>query len=374
MAQRYTKVTHTSWGSKILNSFVGALIGVLLFLGSFVVLWMNEGRTDWSAVARTSTPVSAAAVESSAEGKFVSVSGPLSAAEPLGDAPFLRDGPYVQITRSVEMFAWVEESESETRDNVGGGSTTTTTYSYEKRWTTAPRDSSSFEHPEGHTNPPMPVEGRTVTAAQASVGAYRVDPAEIDLPGGERLALRPELVTLAAGQRLAGDYIFMGKGTPDSPQIGDVRISYEALPSGTQVTAFGTQRGEALAPYMHRGEERFYRALAGSRDAAIAALRTEFVVMGWILRLVGFLMMWIGMMLFFGPISAFLDVLPFLGNLSGFAIGAATFGIALALSIVTIIISVIAHNIVLLIAVLLLFAGGVYMWSRTQRQAQPVRG
>jgi hypothetical protein len=373
MAERYTKVTHTSWGSKILNSFIGALIGVLLFLGSFVVLWMNEGRTDWSAVARSSAPVAAGAVDGGAEGKFVSVSGPLNAAEPLGDAPFLRDGAYVQLERDVEMFAWVEESESETRDNVGGSSTTRTTYSYEKRWTSSPPDSSSFERPAGHTNPPMPVEGRTVTASQASVGAYRVDTAEIDLPGGERLALRPELVTLASGQRLAGEYIFMGKGTPDSPQIGDVRISYQALPSGAQVTAFGTQRGAALAPYMHRGEQRFYRALMGSRDAAIAALRTEFVVMGWILRLVGFLMMWIGMTLFFGPISAFLDVLPFLGNLSGFAIGAVTFGVALALSIVTIIVSIIAHNIVLLIAVLLLFAGAVYLWGRMQRQAQPKR-
>lgn len=369
MPERYTKVTHTSWGSKIANSFVGALIGVLLFLGSFAVLWLNEGRTDWSAVARGSTAVDSASVNQSTAGKFVSVSGALTTAESLGDAPYLQPGPFVALDRIVEMYAWVEESESETRDNVGGSSTTTTTYSYEKQWTRSPEDSSSFEVPAGHQNPDMPVEGTSVTVAQANIGVYQVNPAEIDLPGGEAVRLNADMVAPSSRRNLADNYIFIGRGTPNSPQIGDIRISYEAVPTGMQVTAFGTQNGSQLAPYMHRGEDRFYRALPGSRDEAISALRSEYVTFGWILRLVGFLMMWIGMSLFFGPISAFLDVLPFLGNASGFMIGAVTFGVALVLTLITVLIAVIAHNIIALALVLLLLIGGVYAWGKMRRPA-----
>lgn len=371
MAERYTKVTHTSWGSKILNSFVGALIGVLLFFGSFVVLWMNEGRTDWSAVAKQSTVAAAGSVNSAAEGTFVSVTGPLVSEDQVGDAPFLKPGPYIQVQRVVEMYSWVEHSESRTRDNVGGSSTTETTYTYEKEWTTSPPSTSSFEVQSGHENPPMKYQGQTATVATANVGAYGVNTQEMDLPGGQELRLEPGLLTLDEGQRLVGEYIFIGRGALERPQVGDLRISYQALPSGAQVTAFGVQRGQALAPYMHRGEDRFYRALEGTREQAIESLHTEYVVMGWILRLVGFLMMWIGMSLVFGPITAFLDVLPFLGNLSGFAIGAVTFGVALALSVITIIISIIAHNLLLLVVVLLLLAGGVYLYGRSRAAAQP---
>ncbi|MFO7167738.1 MAG: TMEM43 family protein [Chloroflexota bacterium] len=374
MAERFTKITHTSWGSKIANSFLGALFGVLLFLGSFVVLWLNEGRTDWSAVARRSTPVAGDTVDRSADGSFVSVTGALASPETLGDEPYLRPGPYIQLERVVEMYAWVERRESETRDNVGGSSTTVTNYTYEKEWTTSPGDSSRFAYPSGHENPAMPVEGRTAAVSRASVGAYQIDLAEIDLPAADRLTLRPEMVTLAPGQRLADNAIYMGRGTPSSPQIGDVRISYRALAAGTNVTAFGTLAGDRLVPYMHRGEQQFYRALTGSREQAIGALRSEYVIMGWVLRLVGFLMMWIGLSLVFGPISAFLDVLPILGRLSGTAIGALTFGVSLVLTVVTVLIAIIAHNIVLLAGVLLLLLAGVYLWSRVRRPAALAAG
>ncbi|MEN9936479.1 MAG: hypothetical protein RLZZ387_3058 [Chloroflexota bacterium] len=373
MGQSYTKVTHTSWGGKIMNSFVGALIGALLFLGSFVLLWVNEGRTDWSVVARGSTAVEASAVDRGAEGKFVSVSGPLSAAEPLGDEPYLKPGAYVNLQRVVEMYAWEEQSSSETRDNIGGGSTTTTTYTYSKKWTSSPANSSGFEVPAGHENPPLSVEGRDLRAAQLSVGAYQLVAAEIGLPGGQELRLTPEMVTPVEGARLEGKYIFQGLGTPQSPQVGDVRISYRALPVGAQVTAFGTLEGDTVAPYLHRGEDVFYRAVEGGRANAIESLHTEFVVIGWILRLVGFLMMWIGLSMVFGPITAFLDVLPILGDISGFAISVVTFVAAAILSIITIVIAVLAHNLLALIVVLLLVAGGVYAWGLSKRGAISAR-
>ena len=57
MPDSFTTVTRTGWGSNIMNSFVGVLFGILLFIGSFAVLWFNEGRTNMADVARNSTPV-----------------------------------------------------------------------------------------------------------------------------------------------------------------------------------------------------------------------------------------------------------------------------------------------------------------------------
>ena len=44
MVDRHTEVTRSGWGKRIGQSLSGALIGGLLFLASFALLWWNEGR------------------------------------------------------------------------------------------------------------------------------------------------------------------------------------------------------------------------------------------------------------------------------------------------------------------------------------------
>jgi Transmembrane protein 43 len=179
-------------------------------------------------------------------------------------------------------------------------------------------------------------------------------------------------VRLGEERQLEGNYLYSGSGTPASPKIGDIRISYSALASGEQVTAFGVQRGETLTPYLYRGETRFYRALIGDRATAIATLRSEYVMLGWALRFGGFLMMWFGMLLCFQPINTFLSIIPAVSQASGCLFGGITAGIALVLTTITVLIAVIAHNVFLLAIVLALLIGGVLFWNRmatAKRQA-----
>jgi hypothetical protein len=363
-ADQFTKVTRTGWGQNIFNSFIGALIGVLLFFGSFVVLWMNEGKTNWAQVASTSTSVESAAVNPSTDGKFVATTGALVSGEQLGDAPYLEAGPYLKLDRQVEMFAWVENEKSESKDELGGGTTTKTTYTYTKEWTSNPEDSDSFEVPSGHSNPQQRVEDGEWTVGEAKVGAYTLDPAQLSFPSTQAVRLNSEMIPAQSPGKLVGEYLFDGRGTLQNPQLGDLRITYAAVPNNTQATVFGTQSGSAITPYLYRGEDTFYRAIGGNRAQAIDQLETEHNVLTWILRLVGFLMMWFGMSMVLGPITAFLKVLPFLGSLSGFAIGAMTFGIALALTVITVIIAIIAHSLIALIILLVLFFGGLFLWSK----------
>lgn len=369
--EQYTKVTHQSWGKNIFNSLIGAILGVALFFGSFFVLWTNEGRTNWAKVAASSTAVDPASVNPSTEGKFIAATGSLVSAEQLGDAPYLQPGSYLKLDRNVEMFAWQESEHSETTKELGGSSTTKTTYEYSKGWTSSPQDSQRFEVPQNHTNPPQRVKSDSWTVGQATVGAYNLNAAELEMPSTSEVRLNSEILDSQSANKLSGGYIFIGRGTLENPQLGDLRIQYASVPNNIRATVFGLQQGNAIVPYQYRNEGTFFRALAGDRATAIGELQTEHTLWTWILRLVGFLMMWIGMSLALGPITAVMNVLPMLGDASGCAIGAATFGAALALSVITVIISIIAHSIIALLLILAVIIGGAVLASKYAKPKAP---
>lgn len=369
MADQFTKVTRQSWGSKLTNSLLGAVIGVVFFFGSFFVLWGNEGKINWSQVASTSTAVNASAGNRASEGAFIAATGNLATSEQLGDSAYLRPGSYLKLERRVEMFAWSEDERSETEKRIGGETVTKTTYEYKKEWTRSPENSKNFEYSQSHVNPEQSVKEAEWTASSAQIGTYSVELGNLELPEAKLIKLNGDIVLQNAGQKLVGEYIFIGKGTPEQPEIGDIRIQFAAVPNKAGVTVFGTQQGNAIVPYMYRGESSFFRALEGDRATAIAQLQAEHNMITWILRIAGFLMMWLGMCLVLGPITAFLDVLPMLGSASGWMIGLGTFVVALLLSAVTIVIAIIAHNLVALVALLLLLVGGAVFWSK--RQARP---
>jgi hypothetical protein len=365
MADQYTVVTKKNWGQNILDSFVGLLIGVLIFFLAFFILWNNEGSVDFSRVARTSVPVAASTLDSGASGKLVSLSGKMSTVDLVSDPQFLKPGSYLQLSRRVEIFAWQEKSQSETQDKLGGGSETKTTYTYTKVWTANPKDSSRFQVPAGHENPPLPVESMTFTALTGKLGVYSIDPQNMELPKPVPLGLTAEM--LLPGQTLSGGLIFSGKGTLQSPQVGDLRISYAAVPSPINVTAFGKLEEDSLVPYLYKGKDKLYRAVKGSRDEAIAQMAAEHSAAVWAVRIVGFLMMWGGLFLFLNPLNAILKVLPWLGTAGRWMTGIITFPVALVLTVITVVIAIVAHNIWLLLAVLAALAGFVY-WRSTQKK------
>jgi hypothetical protein len=375
MANKITEVTTKSWGSKIGESIKGVVFGIVLFLAAFVVLWVNEGRTDLSKVAMKDTvPIDAAVLDVANEGKPVSVTGMLSSYETLGDPEFLNPGKYLTLTRNVEMYAWVEKSESKTVKNTGGSETTTTTYSYVQEWTSSPADASTFKDPAGHTNPAMPYQDQTFYVNSASVGVYPVNIQGLSLPGQSEVVLNGSMVNPRYAGMLNGNYIFIKAsgygyyGESTSPTVGDLRIRYTGLASDINVTVFGQLQSGNIVPYLYKGEDKLYHARMGTREEAIAALSQEHKTVGWILRLVGFLMMWIGLTMFFGPINAVLDVLPFLGSVGRTLISIVMFFVALGLSLATIIVSMIAHNIIALIITIVILVGLVFLVGRLMKK------
>jgi len=370
MADQFTETVTTGWGKRIMNSFMGVLIGILLFFFSFVVLWKTEGRTNYAKIAGKAVALSTQSVDQNGQDKLVSATGPLETPDSVGDPEFIRPGNYIMLQRTVEMYAWRERSSSKSKKNMGGSETTTTTYTYEKEWTSNPENSAEFKKPEGHGNPGLNVVEKEFYAAHANLGAYEMDVQNMQLPDAPKLEIGQNDLSsnLTAGFNLVQGYLFKGMGTLSEPEVGDVRVSFGAILSGRKMTIFGKLIGSAIEPYMIKGDTKFYRAIPGTRDEAIAQLKAEYKMTGWIGRIIGFLMMWIGMLMLLGPISTIMDVLPFLGSASRFVVGLMTFPIALVLSLVTIIVSMIAHNVIALIIVLAVVAGFILFLMRKKKQ------
>ncbi|MFH1286338.1 MAG: TMEM43 family protein [Candidatus Magasanikbacteria bacterium] len=356
----YTKTTKTSWFSRIGGSVKGIFIGFLLFIASFILLYWNEGREDLSKTADDATPIQATeAVVESLNGTLVGASGILESTETVGDDMFLRPSAYLSVSRKVEMYAWVEKTSSQTDTKLGGSQETTTEYSYEKDWANTPTDSSSFEVPVGHTNPAKQIDDTTKTVSTASIGNFALEPASLGLVGSQGVDLSFENVTLTEEAKFAGGYIFVGRGSIESPWVGDMRISYSVVPSGQEVIVLGKQQGQKLVPFFTKDGGKIYRAFKGDLDTAVSELSSEHKTSTWIFRVIGFLMMWMGLLSIFAPLSVLLDVLPILGSISRTAVKFVTFFVSLALSIVIIIISMIFHNILAVLAVALVVAGGL---------------
>lgn len=349
MSDQFTETETTGYFQRILNSFVGVLFGILLFLAAFVLLYWNEGRINLAQLVKTSTEITATGAPSAEIGEFVSVTGTLTSSETLGDGLYLQPGDYVALRRTSEMYAWEESTDSQSQTNAGGSETTSTTYTYTKDWSESPESSTSFKQPNGHTNPTKSVESDTFKVSQAKVGQYSLELQRLNLPTPSTVTLNNTMLLPNSGATLAGSYLFLGKGSLTSPEVGDLRIQYRSLNQGIQATVVGAlAQGNTLTPYAGPRNISVYRLFSGNRTEAIDALSFENSALTWGFRTAGFFMMWIGMSMVVAPLNILLDVLPFLGNLSRQATGFVTFGLSLVLSGLTIITSIILHNPIML--------------------------
>ena len=369
MVDRHVRVERSGFFGEVGRAFLAIPIGILLFLGSFAVLFLTEGRTNEAKVAAASSVVSAESAGGQ-DGQFVSVTGELGTQDPVGDPDYLAAGDWLAVNRDVEMYAWTEDSRTEERKRAGGGTDRITYYEYSEQWVSKPDDSQRFDRPEGHQNPLMRIQSNQFASSQATIGAWSFNATEAQLPSPSPLSLAgAELKGEAAKGTVSGDFVYLGAGTAQAPRIGDLRISWEALPAGTRATAFAEGNGSGLVAHMHKGDTRMFRVVRGGRDEAISTLLAEFKMLGWVGRIAGFGMMWIGMMMVFAPLHEVLDILPFMGSMSRGLAMVATLPIALVLTTVTVVISMILHSVVALALIGVLLAGWIG-WMIKNRKAQ----
>ena len=345
MPDSFQVTSSSSWFSRIGKAFSGIIVGLILLIIGIALLFWNEGR----AVKTYNTlkegqglviNVSAEEVDAANDGKLVHLTANATTEEILVDEDFGISANAIRLQRDVEMYQWKETEESETRKKLGGGEETVTTYTYSKQWSSGLNDSSNFQQPEGHENPSeFPYDSMTWDAENVPVGAFYLSPDLIsqlsdfaDLPVREipEGAAWPEDATLSKGG------IYLG-ANPAQPQVSDVRIKFSVIEPGP-VSIVAAQNGDTFADYQTKAGGTIAMIVPGNVPAqqmfeeAIATI----TLVTWLIRLGGFILIWIGFGLLFAPLSVLADVVPLFGNLVGAATGLIAFLLALAVALIVI--------------------------------------
>lgn len=358
------RVEKKSYGKRILNSFVGLLIGILLFFGSFVVLFINEGRENLSNYARLASAYEAD--QTYDEKDLVYTVGTLSATTYATDN-FLKAGSYIYLERIVEMYAYVEHEHSETKEKIGGSSETIYTYTYTLGWITDPQTTNTFKGDDNEKPDDIPenynawinvMPTHNISRGNGiSINGVNVA-SGVELSEAKQFTLTNEHVqNISANEKVSDGMIYReNSGTTTTPGIGDVRITYKAITTADKGILFGRVNNGQFEPFLTKKDNTIFRFFSGveTQTQALSIFKAEYQRELWIFRLIGFLMMFFGLLLIANPVMTLLSVLPIFAKIGRFAYGIVAFLISLVLTGLTILIGIIFNNIYVAIGAVVL--------------------
>jgi len=368
------QVSSVSWFSRIKDAFVGMIFGFALFVAAFFLLFWNEGRAVKTAKALEEgagavVSVAADKVDPANQGRLVHVSGDAATSDTLRDETFGLSASAVRLRRKVEMYQWSEKSETKTEKQIGGSEVKKTVYTYDKAWSDHLINSSSFHDP-GHGNPTaLPYGSQDWTASKVALGAFALTGSLVaQMDAFQPFAAKAVPPALSGKVKLADGSFYQG-ADPANPQVGDARVSFQTVAPQT-VSVVSKQSGSTFEPYMTKVGRTLDMLSVGSHgaDEMFATAMANNRTLTWVLRAVGYFMMFLGLFLLFRPLDVLADVLPLLGSVVTAGTAFAAFLIATAASLVTIALAWIAYR--PLIGGALLVAGiAVFVKAATHKSA-----
>lgn len=376
----YTEVTSESWFSRIGNSFKGIVVGVIMIAIAFFLLFWNEGR----AVKRYKTlkegvgkvlPVGADTVAAVNEGQLIHLSGEVTTEEVLQDSVFGESHVALRLKRDVEMYQWKESSRTREKKKLGGGVEKITEYTYDKSWSKTLISSSNFKQSVEHRNPDsMPYPSTTINAKDARIGAFKMTSALLSKMNGFELVIPSELPkALQSKATVQGDLIYVGADAA-APKVGDMRVRFSVVKPGT-VSIVANQVGDTFEPYRSKngGSILLLQTGAISAEAMFQQAKASNKTLTTILRVVGFILMFVGFLSILKPLSVIADVVPFIGSIVAAGSGLIAFVVSAVLSLITIAVAWIVYRPLLGVG-LLVIAGGLVYVLKTKLKKNPGTG
>ncbi len=307
-----------SRGNSTTSRAFGGFAGLALFFAAAGTVGWNEVRTVKQAAAnaefqRSVKTVSATVADSANEAHAIHLNGELKTEAGVRDDDFgVGNEDVVVLQREVEMYQW----ESYKKDDKTH---------YRKVW-----DDTHHQLSGQYANPPMPrIGAQTLVAPDARIGVFDLKSA--DLKSLDRKAIVPaELNDKLAteGWQVRDNQIYRSQNPSQSPEIGDVRVSFTALRE-TPVSVIGSQHGSRLTPYIANNGYDVFIVNRGTQDlpSMIQETVSSNNFTAWGLRLGGIAAMAVGLgTLFSGWLSIF-SWIPLFGPL----VQRAAFGVGVAL-------------------------------------------
>jgi len=132
---------------------------------------------------------------------------------------------------------------------------------------------------------------------------------------------------------------------PVKPQLGNVRIKF-FVAKPTEVSIVAKQIETTFEPYFAKtgGSIELLQTGIVSAEGMIQKAQEDNVLLTWILRLAGFILLLIGINLVLRPLSVFADVLPMLGNIVGAGTGFISFLLAALVACIVIAVAWLAYR------------------------------
>lgn len=369
----FTETTRTSWLTRLKNALVGAVIGIVLVVVAIWALVWNEGRSIKAYRALTEgagvvVTVSADEIALSNEGKLIHITGKVTPDGIPADSEFgiSADGA-VAIRRQVEMYQWVEESESRSETKLGGSEETVTTYTYTKEWKSGREDSGDFRQQQAHENPDLPVGNQSFAVESAKVGAFAVAGDNVAGLGKETDLRLTEEDAGRARQVLSGTIqldragFYVGSN-PSQPQVGDLRIRYSRADL-SEASFVAAQSDGWLKPFTASNGREIFLSESGKASAAemFDAAQAENTMIMWLIRAGGMIGLMVGFSLFFSILGVIADVVPIAGSLVRFGTGMVAFVLTVLVGPLVIAIGWFAYRPLLSLG--LLVAGGLIAFA-----------
>lgn len=358
-----------SWWSRLKQSFIGFLLSFVLVVVALCMLAWNEHRTlknykGLRAAAEVVQSVAADRLDPALDGQLIHFTAEVRSDQGVRDPDFGIEASALVLRRSVDMFQWREKKQTSERDKLGGGKERITTYSYEKVWDDDAINSSNFKE-SGHGNPAtLPYKDARFAVTDARIGVRRAGDNVLDALNSSELQLA-EAGSFPDGFRRTDAATIYRGNNPDSPQIGDVRVRYRAVPSQT-ASVIAQANGDGLLPWTSPVKTEIFLIETGQQTAMamVEHAQSSNSMLGWAFRAAGFLLLWIAFSMMLGPLKTIAAVLPPLGRAVGMFTGGVAFILAGVLASVTIVLSWIFVRPLWSVSIVLAIVAVIGLWSR----------
>jgi hypothetical protein len=208
-----------------INTTLQTFFGVITLLSGVLMMWgsVKGERADLSTIDSLSADavdIDASLPSARDNGKLVVAAAGFLADQQLEDE-YLKPGPYLILRRRVEMYQWTEERNaglSEPR--------------YAQSWQEGEVDFFQFAVPDGHENPVSRAAPARKTVESARFGGYDGSVLLQSIVKLLPLTLEPAMLKDPSLVIEDNKILVPRPGNIESPGLGDMRVSYDALPQG----------------------------------------------------------------------------------------------------------------------------------------------